>query len=143
MDEDDALEIVTGGYYFDGVRKVAQVVVWDGSTLAVEDDVFWYWTGDTRINSVSVADVDADADLEIVTGGYYNDGVRDVAQLVTWNGADLSYEDVAIWYWTSDTCVNSIVIGNTDGDIYSEIITGGYFYDNTRNCAQTTIWEIS
>ena len=29
-------EIVTGGYYNDGTRWVAQLVVWDAATLAVE-----------------------------------------------------------------------------------------------------------
>ena len=143
VDDDTSMEVVTGGYYFDGVRDVAQITTWSGVDLSFEDVAVWYWTGDTRINSIEVADVDSDSNLEVVTGGYYNDGTRDVAQLATWNGADLSFEDVAIWYWTGDTCVNSIVIGNTDGDIYSEIITGGYFYDGTQNCAQTTIWQIS
>ena len=71
MDGDDALEIVTSGYYHDGTRKVAQLVIWDGATLTVDGLTSWYWTGDTEINSVKMGDVDDDGQVEIVTGGYY------------------------------------------------------------------------
>jgi len=36
------------------------------------------------INSVVVGNVDGDAAVEVVTGGYFNDGVRDIAQLTLW-----------------------------------------------------------
>jgi hypothetical protein len=36
------------------------------------------------INSVAVGDVDGDSQVEIVTGGKYDDGVRDIAQLCIW-----------------------------------------------------------
>ena len=107
VDDDGAAEIVTGGYYNDGTRDVAQLVVWNGSTMEVENLASWYWTGDTRINSVSVGDVDYDGDDEIVTGGYFNDSDRDVAQLVIWDGATLTVDDLTTWYWTGDTRINS------------------------------------
>ena len=44
-------------------------------TLALENVKAWYWTGNTVINSVAVGDVDGDGQVEIVTGGYYYDGV--------------------------------------------------------------------
>ena len=51
VDDDGSSEIVTGGYYFDGTRDCAQLVVWDGATLGVDGFTAWYWTGDTRIIS--------------------------------------------------------------------------------------------
>ena len=69
------MEIVTGGYFTDGIR-ISQLVVWDGELLAVENIQTWYWTGDTQISSVAVGNVDADVYKEIVTGGYYNNGVN-------------------------------------------------------------------
>ena len=42
------------------------------------------------INSVALGDVDGDRQTEIVTGGYFNDGSRNVAQLIEWNGANLA-----------------------------------------------------
>ena len=44
------------------------------------------------INSVALGDVDGDGQVEVVTGGYYNDGVRNVAQLIEWNGLNLSVD---------------------------------------------------
>jgi len=140
VDGDTDLEIVTGGYYNDKFRDVAQLVVWDGTTLAVENIRTWYWTSDTRINSVAVADVDDDTDMEIVTGGYYFNGVRDVAQLVTWDGATLALEPLTVWYWTGNTRINSVAIGDVDGDGADEIVTGGYYTDGVK-IAQLVVWN--
>ena len=85
---DAALEIVTGGSYFDGTRWVAQLHVWNGATLAVEEVQAWYWTSQTLkyVLLLSVM-LMAMVLIEIVTGGSYNDGTRWIAQLLVWNGA--------------------------------------------------------
>jgi hypothetical protein len=141
IDGDGAWEIVTGGYYNDGSRYVAQLCVWDGSTLALENVATWYWTSDTHICSVAVGDVDADGSIEIVTGGYHDDGSRYVAQLCVWDGSTLALENVATWYWTSNTYIKSIAVANLDGFGAWEIVTGGYYHDGTRNIAQLCIWD--
>ena len=140
VDSDSKLEIVTGGVYNDGTRIVAQLCVWSGATLALENIKTWYWTGDTAINSVGVADVDADGKVEIVTGGNYNDGTRIVAQLCVWDGTTLASENVKTWYWTGSTAINSIAVGDVYGDLKAEIVTGGTFYDGTRINAQLCVW---
>jgi len=111
--------------------------------LAVEDISTWYWTSDTEINSVVVADVDDDSDMEIVTGGYFNDGTRDVAQLLVWDGKTLEVEPLTVWYWTGDTRINSVAIGNVDADVSEEIVTGGYFDDGVILNAQLVVWIIT
>jgi len=141
VDGDGSVEIVTGGNYHDGTRDVAQLAVWDGSTLSVEGVTSWYWFGDTHVNSVATGDVDGDGSVEIVTGGNYFDGVRYIAQLVVWNGQTLSPESVAAWYWTADTSVSSVAVGNVDGDASVEIVTGGDFYDGVRYVAQLAVWN--
>jgi hypothetical protein len=141
VDGDAEVEIVTGGSFFDGSRTVAQLVVWDGATLAFENVKVWHWDGDTTINSISVADVDGDAEVEIVTGGYYFDGIRNVAQLVVWSGGTLSFESVKVWYWNGDTVINSIAVEDVDGDGFVEIVTGGCYFDDTRDVAQLAVWS--
>ncbi len=149
-DHDGDVEIVTAGYFNDGERDVAQLVFWDGATLAVDDLTTWYWTGDTQINSVAIQDVNGyrdedrvwhDREPEVITGGYYNDGDRDVAQLVVWNGTSLEPLNLSTWYWTGDTRINSIAVSDVDDDNWSEIITGGYYYDGARDVAQMVVWN--
>jgi hypothetical protein len=69
--------------------------------------------------------VDNDGQTEIVTAGQFNDGVRDVAQLAVWSGSNLAVENVRSWYWTSGTSINSVVVGDVNGDFSSEIVAGG------------------
>jgi hypothetical protein len=141
LDSDKQNEIVSGGYYNDGTRNIAQLCVWDGLTLALENIKVWYWTGDTVINSVALGDVDGDGEVEVVTGGYYNDGVRNVSQLVFWNGANLVVENIKTWYWTGDTVINSVAATDVDGDGQTEVVTGGTFFDGTRHVAQLCVWS--
>jgi len=141
VDADGAVEIVTAGAYFDGTRWIAQLAVWNGATLALENVKSWYWTSDTQISSVAIGDVTGDAVVDIVTGGTYNDGTRDIAQLVVWNGATLALENVKVWYWNSNTYIKSVAIANVDADPALEIITGGAYFDGTRWIAQLVVWN--
>ena len=138
---DGQTEIVTGGSYFDGTRQIAQLVIWSGSSLAAEKIQTWYWTGNTVINSVALGDVDGEGKSEVVTGGFYNDGVRDVAQLCVWNSSNLGLENVKTWFWTGNTVVNSVALGDVDADGQVEIVTGGSYFDVTRNVAQLIEWN--
>ena len=97
---------------------------WFGMVLlGVENIIAWFWTSDTYIDSVAVGNVDADAAVEIVTGGSYFDGTRDNAQLMVWNGATLAVENIIAWFWTSDTYIDSVAVGNVDADAAVEIVT--------------------
>jgi outer membrane protein assembly factor BamB len=139
-DNDGSSEVVTGGYYNDGVRNIAQLIEWNGASLAVDRLTGWYWTSNTVINSVAIGDVDGDGQTEVVSGGYYNDGVRNIAQLIEWTGSNLAVDRLTGWYWTSNTVINSVAIGNVDGDGQTEVVTGGYYNDGARNIAQLTVW---
>ena len=84
MDGDGQAEVVTGGAYYDGSGYVAQLFVWNGYDLALEDVAAWCWADSTFLVSVAVGDADSDGGLEILTGGGYYDGARYCAQLSVW-----------------------------------------------------------
>jgi hypothetical protein len=143
VDGDGQAEIVTGGYFDSGSVDVAQLCVWDGASLAFENVQTWWWTGNTVIESVGVGDVDGDGGVVVVSGGWFWDGSHFNSQLCIWSGDSLGVEAIRTWCWGSGSWITSVAVGNVDGDAYTEIVTGGYFHDGIRNCAQTTIWEIS
>ena len=136
-------EIVTGGQFFDGTRWTALVHVLSASTtstaLTVLNYGYWYWTGDTQISSVAIGDVNGDGKNEIVTGGAFNDGTRWNALLHVLNASTTSTAFTVLnygnWYWTGDTQISSVAIGDVNGDGKNEIVTGGSYFDGTRNNA--------
>jgi hypothetical protein len=133
--------VVTGGAYFDGTRNVAQLVEWNASNLAVQSFTGWFWTGDTEINTVAIGNVTGGSALEIVTGGSYFDGTRSISQLVKWNGASLALLSSTAWFWTSNTTINSVAIGNYTGGNSMDIITAGSFHDGSRLNGQLVDWN--
>ena len=135
------LDIVTGGSYFDGTRWIAQLIVWNGTTLVAQKVTTWFWTSDTEISSVAVANVTGGSSLDIVTGGAFFDVTRWNSQLIVWNASTLVAEKVTTWYWTSNTYINSVAIANITGGTSLSIVTGGTFNDGTRNNAQLIVWN--
>ncbi len=89
-----------------------------------------------RVNSVGIGDVNSDGQAEIVTAGQFNDGTRDNAQLVIWSGSSLTAENIKTWYWTSNSTINSVSIGDINVDYTNEIVTGGTFNDGIRQNSQ-------
>ena len=138
---DNQTDIVTGGTYNDGVRSNAQLIVWNGSSLAAQSIKGWFWSNNTDISSLAIGDVNADNRTDIVTGGIYNDGVRSNAQLIVWNGSSLAAQSIKSWFWTNDTQIASVAIGDVNGDNQTEIVTGGSYNDNVRNIAQVISWN--
>lgn len=133
-----ALSIVTGGQYFDGARIGSQLVEWNGSTLAVQNVASWYWTSNTRITSLAVANYSGASSLDIITGGSFYDGAKNNAQIADFNGATFGVVTATSWFQTSGTVANSIAVGNTG--FGNRIIAGGSFFDLTRENAQLTTW---
>ncbi len=66
------------------------------------------------------------AKLKLLLADLFYDGTRNVAQLIEWNGANLAVDRLTTWYWTSNTVINSVALGDVDGDGQIEVVTGGY-----------------
>jgi hypothetical protein len=135
------LDIVVGGAFFDGTRWNSQLTVWNATNLVGEKLVNWFFTGDTTINSVTIANVSGGSGLEVVTGGSFFDGTRNNAQLIVWNGSTLVGERIVNWFVTGATEVNSVAVANVTGGTALDIVTGGSSFDGTRNNAQLIMWN--
>ena len=134
VDGDGVLEIITGGYaYYTGSLSNGQLRIWHwtGSALTLELSEEWAMGDDTAVQAVRVGDVDGDGVLEIITGGWTDDGSRYNGQLRIWHwtGSNLTLEHSEEWYTRGDTEVWAIEIGDADSDNKTEIVTGGFALD--------------
>jgi hypothetical protein len=137
-----ALDIITGGSYFDGTRWVAMLTFFNGATLALESFKTWYVIGDTEISAVTAADLTGRSSaLEIIVGGSYNDGTHRVAMLTFWNGATLNQDAVKTWNFGGDTVISSLAVANLTGRSALEVIAGGSYNDGTRLNAMLVFWN--
>jgi len=131
---------VTGGYYV-GLGNVAQLCVWDGATLTLENVKTWQWGYGTSIYSVALGDVDGDGKEEIVSGGLYV-GLGNVAQLCVWDGATLTLKVFENWQWGNSVSIASVALGDVYGDGKVEVATGGGYSTTTvGSFAQLCVWS--
>jgi hypothetical protein len=143
VDADGSVEIVTGGYYFGGGAfspYYAQLCVWGGGSLALENVKTWVWADSTYVYSVAVGDIGGDGNVEVVTGGTSFDGSRVVAQLCVWNDITLALENIEAWSWTDYTRIDSVAVGDVNMDGKAEIVTGGSYMDGSHAVAQLCVW---
>ncbi len=132
-------ELVTGGSFFDGTRWNSELAVWDGATMVVNSYRSWFTTSNTQINAIAIGQYNAGTGLDIFTIGTTNDGFRDYAQLLDWNGVSLSLVSMTSWFTTAGTEANSIAFGLVSGS--NAVFTAGSYYDNSRQNAQIITWR--
>ena len=63
-----------------------------GSNLALLNVKGWFWTSDTSISSVTLANITGSLGLDIITRGQYFNGAIWNAQLCTWSGVSMTLE---------------------------------------------------
>ena len=145
VDDDDVIEIITGGFTYGG--GMLRIWSWDGENLTLEKGHEWNTINRTRVLGVYASDVDGDGDTETVTVGSYSNGTISYAQLMIWrwDGDALILEGGQEWCNVEDAAEplsgGSVYVCDVDDDGSSEIITGGRAYDGTRFNAQLRIWS--
>jgi hypothetical protein len=165
LNNDDQIEIITGGYANDLKNSSGQLRIWhwNGEELSLKANEEWQLVensyalniaggvqGNTMVNNVKVGDVDGDGIPEIVTGGFAYDGENVTAQLRIWmwDGETLALEESKEWVTDYLNEVKCISLNNVDGDTRTEIVTSGIVAaygsfatnETSPNNAQIRIW---
>jgi len=152
VDGDNSVEIVTGGFTYDGEKITAQIRVWQyGSTLSLEKSYEWITEDITTVKVVSLNDVDNDGILDIVTGGLTSvygsfknlDAPRDAAQLrvLGWNGNEFTIKAEADWTIADGVAVMNVGAGDLDNDGRHEIVSVGCMTTDTLCDPDMRIWS--
>ncbi|MFW6111359.1 MAG: hypothetical protein ACOC6H_04915, partial [Thermoproteota archaeon] len=141
MDNDEEVEIITGGYVNDLMNSSGQLCIWhwDGEEFSREGDVEWQIKegdgasfagnpfGNTLINNLKVGDVDGDGVAEVVTGGFTYDGEEVMADLRIWNwdGEKIRVEKNHQWMKENITEIKALALDDVDNDELLDIVTSG------------------
>lgn len=137
LDGDGRPEIVTGGFFSDGKRESAQLRVWrfESSKLVLLDDERWNSeTGDTRINSIGIGDLDGKGRPRIVTAGrgFQVHGPEDTTtaegdQLTVWRFEDGKLRREAIYESPAEETsrIREVKLADADGRPGLELLAVG------------------
>ena len=84
-DEDGSAEIITAGNYFNGTSNGAQIFVWSGSSLSLKAQTPWGLYYGSQVNAVTAINDVYTGRTQILTGGSYNNGTKEMAQLLAFD----------------------------------------------------------
>jgi hypothetical protein len=156
VDDDGFLEIVTGGFTYDGEKVKGQLRIWNwtGEILNLEKSQEWMTSDITEIKSVSLNDVDGDGKIEIVTSGSsagYDSFAQDAAnkaqaqiRVWSWDGNTLTLKQSKDWIVGEAVCAWNVGTGDVDNDGVVEIVTVGCMQiENSHDCdPDLRIWSL-
>ncbi len=154
VDSDGILEIVTGGWSYDGEKTNAQLKIlnWNGQEMILEESFEWVTNDINEIKAISLSDVDRDGEIEIVTSGItavygsFNnpESTPDHAQLriFSWKDNNLELEQSKDWTIGDGVVVWSLATEDIDNDGTVEIITVGCMGSSGLCDPDLRIWSI-
>ena len=155
VDDDGTVEIVTGGFVYDGEKVNAQLRIWNwnGHTLALEKSHEWITEDITEVKAISLNDVDGDENVDVVTSGVtaFYGGFSDVnippekAQLRvwSWNGKTLILKQKIDWEIGEGIVAWNVGTGDVDKDGTVEIVTVGCMFESNLCDPDLRIWSIT
>jgi len=154
VDGDGIVEIVTGGFAYDGENVNAQLRIWNwkGETLSLEISKEWVTDYLTEIKSLSLNYVDGDSKIDIVASGavgargsFDNNATEpERAELTVWNwdGNILTLKYSRDWTFDEGACAWNLATGDVDKDGQVEIVTLGCTYFSNLCDPDMRIWSI-
>ena len=154
VDDDGAPEIVTGGWTFDGEKVNAQLRIWNwnGQNLFLEKSHEWTTEDITEIKAMSIADVDGDERVDVVTSGLTSlygsfnntECATNAAQLRvwSWNGETLTLKQAEDWTIGDGVVAWNVGAGDVDKDGTVEIVTVGCMGISGLCDPDLRIWSI-
>jgi hypothetical protein len=138
---DGVNDIVSAGYYSDGINRNGQLIVRNSETMAVQSSTVWRLGSITNVNAVAIGDVDTDSQVEIVTAGSYFDGTNWIGQLIVWNGLTLASERMSNFRLGQSLTIDALAIADVSGAAGLEILTGSTIYDGVNHMGHLAIWS--
>jgi hypothetical protein len=154
VDSDGHLEIITGGFSYDGVKVNGQLRIWNwsGGALNLEKSEEWVTSDITELKSITINDVDGDGKTEIVTSGATagygsfasNATDKEQAQLRvwSWDGTALTLKQSKDWIVGEGVCAWQDGTGDLDNDGAAEIVTVGCMYIGNLCDPDLRIWSL-
>ncbi|MEM3378239.1 MAG: VCBS repeat-containing protein [Candidatus Bathyarchaeia archaeon] len=158
LDSDGTLDIITIGRDSLVNWSSTQLAAWrlrEGN-LTMQGAPQRFAANVTSASTVYACDLNFDGEIEVITAGYSGKLENSSGQLRVWhwNGAEFLLRTNAEWRSVEDgygltiaggvqgnTVVNSVKIGDVDGDASAEIVTGGFTYTGECIAAQLGIWS--
>jgi hypothetical protein len=154
VDSDGFLEIVTGGFTYDGKNACAQIKIWNwtGQNLNLETNREWSNLDITELKCISLNDVDGDGSKDIVTSGVTagagswapdsTDKERAELRVWNWNGNTLTLKQSIDWIIGEGVCAWNLGTGDVDNNGAVEMVTVGCMYINTLCDPDLRIWSL-
>jgi hypothetical protein len=151
VDSDGYVEIVTGGFAYDGQKVNAQLRIWHWAedNLVLEESKEWATEDITEIKALTLNDVNEDSHIEIVTGGltsvsggFYEIGSQSQLRVWSWDGNTLTLKQNEDWTIGDGVAVWNIATEDVENDGTIEILTVGCMGISNLCDPDLRIWSI-
>jgi hypothetical protein len=152
---DGALELVSGGFTWDGQDILAQIKVfkWNGISLVEQDSKEWSDDYLTEVKCITLNDVDCDGKTDVVSSGTiaaagsFNNtnsvSDRGLLRVWTWENRSLTLKHHTEWTLDDGVCAWNVAASDVDGSGIVEMVTVGCVGKDGLCDPNMRIWAVS